>query len=72
MIRPATIGELRTGGYPDRTVKEELRANLLARLSLGEQLFPSIVGFDGSVLPALERGILAGHDLILLGERGQA
>ncbi|MGH2649970.1 MAG: magnesium chelatase, partial [Actinomycetota bacterium] len=72
MTRPATIGELRTGGYPDRTVKEELRANLLARLGLGEQLFPSIVGFDASVLPALERGILAGHDLILLGERGQA
>src|SRR6266508_153156 len=72
MNRPATIGELRAGGYPDRTVKEELRANLLARLGLGEQLFPSIVGFDASVLPALERGILAGHDLILLGERGQA
>src|SRR5438034_3612197 len=72
MTRPATIGELRTGGYPDRTVKEELRANLLATLGRGEQLFPSIVGFDTSVLPALERGILAGHDLILLGERGQA
>src|SRR6266542_6499652 len=72
MSRPATISELRASGYPDRTVKEELRANLLARLSLGEQLFPSVVGFDASVLPALERGILAGHDLILLGERGQA
>jgi magnesium chelatase subunit I len=70
--RAATIGELRTSGYPDRTVKEELRGNLLARLARGEELFPSIVGFDDSVLPALERGILAGHDLILLGERGQA
>src|SRR6266567_3942624 len=67
-----TLGELRASGYPDRTVKEELRENLLARLSGGEPLFPSIVGFDESVLPALERGILAGHDLILLGERGQA
>src|SRR5213592_2640618 len=67
-----TIGELRDGGHRDRTVKEELRENLLARLSGGEPLFPSIVGFDESVLPALERGILAGHDLILLGERGQA
>jgi magnesium chelatase subunit I len=69
---PATIGELRTAGYPDRTVKEELRANLLAKLGGTEPLFATIVGFDDSVLPTLERGILAGHDLILLGERGQA
>jgi magnesium chelatase subunit I len=72
LSRPATIAELRASGFADRTVKEELRANLLARLERGEALFPSIVGFDQSVLPALERGILAGHDLILLGERGQA
>ena len=72
MPSAATIGELRAVGYPDRTVKEELRANLLERLGSGRALFPSIVGFDDSVLPALERGILAGHDLILLGERGQA
>jgi magnesium chelatase subunit I len=70
--RPATIAELQASGFADRTVKEELRANLLGRLERGEALFPSIVGFDQSVLPALERGILAGHDLILLGERGQA
>jgi magnesium chelatase subunit I len=70
--RAATIGELRAADHRDRTVKEELRENLLACLSGGEPLFPSIVGFDESVLPALERGILAGHDLILLGERGQA
>ena len=69
---PSTIAELRASGYVDRTVKEELSANLLERLGRGEELFPSIVGFEGSVLPALERGILAGHDLILLGERGQA
>ena len=72
MSRPATIGELRASGYGDRSVKEELRANLLASLERGDELFPSIVGFGDSVLPALERGILAGHDLILLGERGQA
>jgi len=72
MTSATTIGDLRAQGYPDRTVKEELRSNLLAKLGRGEPLFPSIVGFDGSVLPALERGILAGHDLILLGERGQA
>src|ERR687895_1618501 len=67
-----TIAELRSAGYPDRTVKEELRANLLKRLGASGSLFPGVVGFEGSVLPALERGILAGHDLILLGERGQA
>jgi magnesium chelatase subunit I len=72
VTNPSTVGELRAAGYPDRSVKEELRANLLAKLSRGEALFPSIVGFDESVLPTLERGILAGHDLILLGERGQA
>ena len=69
---PTTIGELRVAGYPDLTVKEELRANLLAKLGRGEALFDTIVGFDDTVLPSLERGILAGHDLILLGERGQA
>src|ERR671936_2409195 len=69
---PTTIGELRAAGFPDRTVKEELRTNLLRRLERGESLFDGIVGFDDSVLPGLERGIVAGHDLILLGERGQA
>jgi magnesium chelatase subunit I len=68
----STIGELRAAGYPDRTVKEELRDNLLAKLGRAEPLFRTIVGFDDTVLPTLERGILAGHDLILLGERGQA
>jgi magnesium chelatase subunit I len=68
----STIGELRAADYPDRTVKEELRGNLLAKLGRGEPLFRTIVGFDDTVLPSLERGILAGHDLILLGERGQA
>ena len=71
-IRPTTLGELRAAGFSDRSVKDELRENLLERLARGEPLFPTIVGFDDSVLPALERGILAGHDIILLGERGQA
>jgi magnesium chelatase subunit I len=68
----STIGELRAVNYPDRTVKEELRHNLLAKLGRAEPLFRTIVGFDDTVLPSLERGILAGHDLIMLGERGQA
>jgi magnesium chelatase subunit I len=70
--QPRTIGELRASGYTDRTVKEELRLNLLLKLDRKEPLFPSIIGFDESVIPSMERGILAGHDLILLGERGQA
>jgi magnesium chelatase subunit I len=69
---PVTIAELRSSGWVDRTVKEELRQNLIARLRTGEPLFPGIVGYDDTVLPALERAILAGHDMILLGERGQA
>jgi magnesium chelatase subunit I len=53
-------------------VKEELRANLLARLRSRKPVFPDIIGFEDSVAPALERAILAGHDVIMLGERGQA
>jgi magnesium chelatase subunit I len=69
---PATIAELRATGFPDRSVKQELRANLLERLGSGVPLFPQVVGFEDSVLPVLERGLLAGHDLVMLGERGQA
>jgi magnesium chelatase subunit I len=67
-----TLGALRSSGIADRTVKDELRSNLLAGLAAGTPLFPEIVGYDESVIPALERGILAGHDVIFLGERGQA
>ena len=72
MTRPRTLGELEAAGYRDRTVKEELRENLIARLRDGRPLVSDVVGFEDSVLPDLERGLLAGHDLILLGERGQA
>src|SRR6187551_1649152 len=68
---PATLGELRDSGYTARTVKEEIRNNLLARLRSGETAFPGMVGFDDTVVPELERSLLAGHDLVLLGERGQ-
>jgi len=66
-----TLGELRAGGHEYTTVKEEIRRNLLARLRTGEDPFPGIVGFGQTVLPHLERAIIAGHDVILLGERGQ-
>jgi magnesium chelatase subunit I len=66
-----TLGELRAGGYEFMTVKEEVRRNLLARMRAGEDAFPGIIGFGQTVLPHLERAIIAGHDVILLGERGQ-
>jgi magnesium chelatase subunit I len=69
--QPATVGQLRSSGYQARTTKEELRANLLRRLGSDEVAFPGIVGFDQTVLPELETALLAGHDLVLLGERGQ-
>jgi magnesium chelatase subunit I len=69
---PSTIGDLRASGWRDRTVKEELRDNLIAKLRGGETIFEGIVGYDDTVLPGLERAILAGHDVIILGERGQA
>jgi magnesium chelatase subunit I len=70
--RPATIAELRAAGWRSRTVKEELRANLLERLGSGGDVLPGIVGYEDSVVPAIENAILAGHDLVFLGERGQA
>ncbi|GAB2773481.1 ATP-binding protein [Terrabacter koreensis] len=69
--RPATLGELRATGHVHRSVKSEIRENLLARLRAGEDAFPGMVGFEDSVLPELETALLAGHDLVLLGERGQ-
>ena len=69
--RPRTLGELKAGGARTRSVKEEIRANLLDRLRSGESAFPGIVGFDDTVLPELEAALLAGHDFVLLGERGQ-
>jgi magnesium chelatase subunit I len=70
--RPATIGELRDSGWQSRSVKAELRANLLARLAEGRGIMPGIIGFEDSVVPAIENAIIAGQDLVFLGERGQA
>ncbi|WP_448398388.1 sigma 54-interacting transcriptional regulator [Mycolicibacillus trivialis] len=66
-----TVGELRAAGHRQRTVKEELRENLLTALANGEEIWPGILGFDDTVLPQLERALIAGHDFVLLGERGQ-
>ncbi|MGO9079654.1 MAG: sigma 54-interacting transcriptional regulator [Streptosporangiaceae bacterium] len=67
----ATLGELRASGHEFRTVKAEMRQNLLAAMRARENAFPGIVGFGDTVLPHLERALIAGHDVILLGERGQ-
>src|SRR6476660_1672381 len=67
-----TIAELRSGGHVRETVKQEMRRNLLVRLRSGEPLLAGIVGYDETVLPQLANAIISGHDVILLGERGQA
>jgi magnesium chelatase subunit I len=74
MKRPeiSTLRELREAGYRSRSVKEEMRENLVARLRAGDPLLPGILGYEESVLPQVENAILAGQDIILLGERGQA
>jgi len=70
--RPSTVGELKASGYEPRTVKDELRQNLIAKLKSGEDIFPGIIGFDDTVVPMIVNAILARHDFILLGLRGQA
>jgi magnesium chelatase subunit I len=68
---PRTLGSLLDSGYLARTVKQEIRDNLVARLRAGEDAFPGLLGFEDTVGPQLERALLAGHDVVLLGERGQ-
>ena len=67
-----TIGQLRESGYQVLPIREELRNNLIAKIRSDEILFPGVIGFEETVIPQLENAILAGQDLILLGERGQA
>ena len=70
--RPATLGQLKESGWESVPVKEELRRNAIAKVSAGEALFPGVLGYEDTVLPQLENALLAGHDVIFLGERGQA
>jgi len=72
MNKPTTLLELRESGYTVRSVKDELRENLIAGLKSNRPLFPGIVGYDKTVVPALINALLAKHDIILLGLRGQA
>ena len=68
----ATLGALRASDYTPRSIGEELRANLIDRLSSGEPMFEGIIGYDDTVIPEVQRAILAGHSMNLLGLRGQA
>ncbi len=70
--RPPTLKDLRASGWTSKTVKQEIRANFLRMLQAGEDLFPGIVGYENTVLPEINLGLIAGHDLLFLGEKGQA
>jgi len=72
MAKPRTLGELKAAGYSPRSVKDEIRHNLVQRLNTREGLFPGIVGYDDSVIPQIINALLARHNMILLGLRGQA
>src|ERR1700740_2250707 len=67
-----TLGELRRSAPPARSVKQEIRDNLVRKLQSGEPLFPGIIGYEDTVIPQLVNAILSRHNFILLGLRGQA
>lgn len=71
-MKPDTIGALKRSGYQDQTIRNEIRTNLIAKLKTGENIFPGIIGYDQTVIPKIINAVLAGHDIIFLGERGQA
>ncbi|MGH9285928.1 MAG: magnesium chelatase, partial [Acidimicrobiales bacterium] len=70
--RPATLGALRASGWEPLGVKDEIRRNVAARIAAGQPVVAGVLGYDETVLPQLETALLAGHDMIFLGERGQA
>jgi magnesium chelatase subunit I len=70
--RPTTLKQLRDSGWRSKTVKHELRDNFLAALKGGEDLFPGIIGYENTVIPEVSIAVLAGHDMLFLGEKGQA
>ena len=66
-----TVGELRASGHVQKTLRQEIRDNLLAALREDRDPWPGLHGFEDTVIPQLERALIAGHDVVLLGERGQ-
>jgi magnesium chelatase subunit I len=71
-IKPSTLGELKASDWASRSVKDEMRSNLIEKLRTGEKLFPAILGYDESVIPSIVNAVLSKHNFILLGLRGQA
>ena len=69
--KPRTLGELKESGYQSLSIREEMRKNLIDLLESGGKMFPEILGYEQTVIPRIENAILAGHDMIFLGERGQ-
>jgi magnesium chelatase subunit I len=72
MSRPETLGALRESGWESLPIRREIRRNAIERIRSGEPLFPEVLGYENTVTPQLENALLAGHDIIFLGERGQA
>ncbi len=70
--KPRTLSELRESGWVSKTVKQEIRDNFLAMLRGGEELFPAIIGYESTVVPEINIALIAGHDMLFLGEKGQA
>jgi len=69
--RPATLAELRASGWKSRSVKQEIRENFLQQLAAGGELFPGMIGYEHTVIPEISLALLAGHDILFLGEKGQ-
>src|SRR5947207_10675579 len=70
--RPTNLKELRESGWKSKTVKQEIRDNFLRMLQAGEELFPGIIGYENTVIPEINIALIAGHDMLFLGEKGQA
>src|ERR1700693_3704086 len=71
-VRPSTLKDLRASGWVSKTVKKEVYDNFLRMLQAGDELFPGIIGYENTVIPEINLALLAGHDLLFLGEKGQA
>src|SRR6266446_563081 len=71
-VRPSNLRELRDSGWASKTVKQEIRDNFLRMLQQGDELFPGIIGYENTVIPEINLALLAGHDMLFLGEKGQA
>src|SRR5579863_4366268 len=71
-VRPANLRELRESGWISKSVKREIYDNFMARLAGDEELFPGIIGYENTVVPEINLALIAQHDLLFLGEKGQA